>query len=47
MSIPMSKLWWNYVHKGMTLEKAKEAIKIPYFGCMMVKLGDADGMKPQ
>ncbi|HHZ12953.1 MAG: phosphate acetyltransferase [Caldicoprobacterales bacterium] len=32
-------------HKGMTLEKAKEAIKDPlYFGCMMVKLGDADGM---
>lgn len=32
-------------HKGMTKEKAEETIKNPlYFGCMMVKLGDADGM---
>ena len=32
-------------HKGMTKEKAEETIKDPlYFGCMMVKLGDADGM---
>ncbi len=32
-------------HKGMTKEKAEETIKNPlYFGCMMVKMGDADGM---
>lgn len=32
-------------HKGMTLEKAREVIKDPlYFGVMMVKMGDADGM---
>lgn len=32
-------------HKGMTKEKAKEIIKDPlYFGCMMIKMGDADGM---
>lgn len=32
-------------HRGMTKEKAEETIKDPlYFGCMMVKLGDADGM---
>lgn len=32
-------------HKGMTKEKAEETIKDPlYFGCMMVKMGDADGM---
>lgn len=32
-------------HKGMTKEKAEELIKDPlYFGCMMVKLEDADGM---
>lgn len=32
-------------HKGMTIDKARETIKDPlYFGCMMVKLGDADGM---
>lgn len=31
--------------KGMTLEKAREIIKDPmYFGTMMVKLGDGDGM---
>ena len=29
----------------MTKEKLRETIKNPlYFGCMMVKLGDADGM---
>ena len=32
-------------HKGMTHEKARETMKDPlYFGTMMVKLGDADGM---
>ncbi|HZJ57019.1 MAG TPA: phosphate acetyltransferase [Clostridia bacterium] len=32
-------------HRGMTLDEAKETIKDPlYFGCMMIKLGDADGM---
>ncbi|NLJ40982.1 MAG: phosphate acetyltransferase [Clostridiales bacterium] len=32
-------------HKGMTAEKAAQIILDPlYFGCMMVKLGDADGM---
>ncbi|MFA9398712.1 MAG: phosphate acetyltransferase [Clostridiaceae bacterium] len=32
-------------HKGMTLEKADTIVKDPmYFGTMMVKLGDADGM---
>lgn len=32
-------------HKGMTKDKAWETLKDPlYFGCMMVKLGDADGM---
>jgi phosphate acetyltransferase len=32
-------------HKGMTPEKAREILKDPlYFGCMMVKLGHADGM---
>lgn len=32
-------------HKGMTKEKAIETLKDPlYFSCMMVKLGDADGM---
>lgn len=31
--------------KGMTLEQARETIKDPvYFGAMMVKLGEADGM---
>lgn len=31
--------------KGMTPEKAQEQMKDPvYFGCMMVKQGDADGM---
>ncbi|MFV0528813.1 MAG: phosphate acetyltransferase [Lachnospiraceae bacterium] len=32
--------------KGMTPEKAKEILlsEYPYFGCMMVKMGDADGM---
>lgn len=32
-------------HKGMTVEKAKEIMKNPlYWGVMMVKKGDADGM---
>ncbi len=32
-------------HKGMTLEKAEKTLKDPlYFGVMMVKMGDADGM---
>ena len=32
-------------HRGMTPDKAREAIKNPlYYGAMMVKLGDADGM---
>jgi len=32
-------------NKGMTLEKAKETMKaVNYFGVMMVKKGDADGM---
>lgn len=32
-------------HRGMTKEKAEETIRDPlYFGCMMIKLGDADGM---
>jgi phosphate acetyltransferase len=32
-------------HRGMTLEKAKKALQDPiYYGTMMVKLGDADGM---
>jgi len=32
-------------NKGMTVEKARELIKNTlYFGCMMVKLGHADGM---
>ena len=32
-------------HKGVTLEKAKELIKNPlYYGSMMIKMGDADGM---
>lgn len=32
-------------NKGMTLEKAEKIVKDPmYFGTMMVKLGDADGM---
>ncbi|AWZ48704.1 phosphate acetyltransferase [Hathewaya limosa] len=32
-------------HKGITLEKAKDVVLDPlYFGTMMVKLGDADGM---
>lgn len=32
-------------HKGMTLEKAREILKDSlYFGVMMVKMGDADGM---
>lgn len=32
-------------HKGMTPDKARELIKNPlYYGSMMVKLGDADGM---
>ena len=32
-------------HKGMTLEKAKETILDPvYYGMMMVKLNDADGL---
>ena len=32
--------------KGMTPEKAKEILlnDYPYFGCLMVKMGDADGM---
>lgn len=32
--------------KGMTPEKAKEILlnDYPYYGCMMVKMGDADGM---
>ena len=31
--------------KGMTIEEAREAIKNPlYYGVMMVKMGDADGM---
>ena len=32
--------------KGMTPEKAKEILltQYPYYGCMMVKMGDADGM---
>ncbi len=31
--------------KGMTIEKAKELTKLPlYFGCLMVKNGDADGL---
>ncbi len=30
--------------KGLTLEKAKELVKNPlYFGCMIIKTGDADG----
>lgn len=32
-------------NKGMTIEKARETMKnVLYFGTMMVKLGDADGM---
>ncbi|MGI6084627.1 MAG: phosphate acetyltransferase [Acetivibrionales bacterium] len=32
-------------HKGMTIEKARETMKNPlYWGVMMVKKGDADGM---
>ncbi|WP_040211672.1 phosphate acetyltransferase [Clostridium polynesiense] len=32
-------------NKGMTIEKAKKIVRDPlYFGTMMVKLGDADGM---
>lgn len=32
-------------HKGMTYEKALETVKeVTYFGCMMVKMGDADGL---
>ena len=32
-------------HKGMTLEKARETIKDPlYYGVMMAKMGEADGM---
>lgn len=32
-------------NKGMTMEKARETMKsVLYFGTMMVKLGDADGM---
>ena len=32
--------------KGMTPEKAREILltQYPYYGCMMVKMGDADGM---
>lgn len=32
-------------HKGMTIEKAREIMKDPmYYGCMMVKEDDADGL---
>ena len=32
-------------HKGLTQEQAQELVKDPlYFGTMMVKIGDADGM---
>ncbi|SHF20996.1 phosphotransacetylase [Caldanaerobius fijiensis DSM 17918] len=32
-------------HKGMTIEKAREIVKDPmYYGCMMVKEDDADGL---
>ncbi|WP_026487220.1 phosphate acetyltransferase [Caldanaerobius polysaccharolyticus] len=32
-------------HKGMTMEKAREIVKDPmYYGCMMVKMDDADGL---
>ena len=31
--------------KGLTIEQARELVKVPiYYGAMMVKLGDADGM---
>ncbi|MBN2853857.1 MAG: phosphate acetyltransferase [Clostridia bacterium] len=39
------KLFELRQHKGMTLEKARETLKNKmYFGIMMVKMGDADGM---
>ena len=32
-------------HKGMTIEKARELVKdVMYFGVMLVKMGEADGM---
>lgn len=41
----VSKLFELRQHKGMTLEKARETLKNKmYFGIMMVKMGDADGM---
>ena len=40
-----NKLYELRKHKGMTLEKAKEILKNKlYFGIMMVKMNDADGM---
>lgn len=40
-----NKLFEIRKHKGLTREQAQELVKDPlYFGTMMVKLGDADGM---